>query len=164
MHFIHVRVAIVLLLWSVMTAAPVHAAGSATGGSGFKPDQTTTAVAANTKGNATGTGLDLNASTLFMNGGINARWWNRTDNDGSSKFDLSVYLGVGIANVFQMQAGHSSMTGFLIRLRSDIPVTPTAASWTEFQKESYWSITPFVEFPLTARHGIVFGLGLGRTF
>ena len=56
------------------------------------------------------------------------------------------------------------MTGFVLRLRSDIPVTPTADSWTQFQKGRYWSLTPFVEFPLTAHHGTVFGLGLGRTF
>jgi len=164
MYFIHVRVAIVLLLWSVITAIPVHAAGSPTGDTGFAPDQTTAAVLVGTKGNAIGTGLDINASTLLMNGGINVRSWNRADNDGSSKFDLGVYLGVGIANVFQVQAGHSSVTGFLLRLRSDIPVTPTDDSWAEFQKGRYWSLTPFVEVPLTTHHGTVLGLGLGRTF
>jgi hypothetical protein len=164
MHFIPVRVAIVLLLWSVMTATSVHAAGSTTAGSGFKPDQITAAVAAGTKGNAIGSGLDINASTLLMNAGINARSWTRTDSDGDSKFDLGVYLGVGIANVLQFQAGHSSVTGFLLRLRSDIPVAPTDDSWSQFQKGRYWSLTPFVEFPLTAHHGTVFGLGLGRTF
>jgi hypothetical protein len=164
MHFVRLRLTIVLLLWSVMTAAPVHAAGSPAGGTGFMPDRATAAVLVGTKGNAIVTGLDINASSLLMNGGINARSWNRTDSDGSSKFDLGVYLGVGLANVFQLQAGHSSVTGFLLRLRSDIPVTPTADSWTEFQKGRYWSITPFVEVPLTAHHGTVFGLGLGRTF
>jgi len=128
------------------------------------PDRATAAVLVGTKGNATVAGVDINASTLLMNAGINARSWNRTDNDGSSKFDLGVYLGVGIANVFQMQAGYSAVTGFLLRLRSDIPVTPTDDSWSQFQKGRYWSITPFVEFPLADRHGTVFGLGLGRTF
>jgi len=147
-----------------MTAIPVHAVESTAGGGSFRPDQITAAVTAGTKGNATVAGVDINASTLLMNAGINARSWNRTDNDGSSKFDLGVYLGVGLANVFQLQAGHSTVTGFLLRLRSDIPVTPTDDSWAQFQKGRYWSITPCVEFPLTPHHGTVFGLGLGRTF
>ena len=71
MHFIHLRVNIVLLLLALMMGAPGRAHGGTTGDTGFAPDQTTAAVLVGTKGNATVTGLDINASTLLMNGGIN---------------------------------------------------------------------------------------------
>jgi hypothetical protein len=129
----------------------------------FLPDRTAVSVLAATKGRATGTGLDINASSLLTNAG-SVMSWNGSGRDGSAKYDVGLYLGVGVANILQVQAGHSSETGFALRLRSDVPLTPTEASWARFNKGQYLTVAPFVEIPLTPHHGTVFGVGLGWTF
>jgi hypothetical protein len=164
MDFRCLRFTAVMLAVSLTIASGGRADSTVKGAFNFAPDRTAVAVLVATKGNATAAGLEISASTLLMNGAIHARSWSRTEREGSSKNDLGVFLGVGLADILQIQAGHSSETGFALRLRSGIPVTPTAHSWAEFNKGRYWTITPLVEIPVTAHHGTVFGVGVGFTF
>jgi hypothetical protein len=152
-------IGVVSLAASLLTAGGVAAAGE-----GYMPDRAAVSALAATKGHATGTGLDINASSLLTNAGINVLSWNGSDRNGTAKYDLGLYLGVGLANIIQFQAGHTSETGFTLRIRSGIPLTLTEPSWARFNEGKYWTVTPLVEIPLTRHHGTVFGVGLGWTF
>jgi hypothetical protein len=125
----------------------------------FVPDHIGVALQAGTKGNSTSVGAEISATNLLTNYGITARSWSN-----GSGLDLGIYAGIGFGNILQLQAGHSTETGFLLRLRSDYPLALTGDAWKEFYRRKYWMISPFVEVPLTRHHGTVFGLGLGRTF
>ncbi len=128
------------------------------------PGHTNLAMQLSASGGAVATGLDVNASYLLSNFGVNARRWNES-REGDSKSDVSLYVGVGLANVFQFQAGYSSVKNVLVRLRSDIPLTFTGEGREAYKERgTYWAVTPIVELPLTRHHAVAAGVGVGRTF
>jgi len=153
-----------LLILLILLVQQSNAVEKAPAENGYVPDHLGVSVVGGTKGNATAAGIDVNASYLLTNIGFSARSWSVPTGTGSAKNDLGLYVGIGLGNLLQLQAGHSSEMGVLLRLRSDYPLALNAEGWDRFYQREYWMITPFIEIPLTAHHGTLFGLGVGRTF
>ena len=153
----------ILVLFFVLTRQSA-AAEKPPAGNGYVPDHVGVSLTGGTKGNATAAGLDVNAWYLLTNIGFSVRSWSARGSTGASRSDLGLYAGIGFGNVLQLQAGYSFEMGALLRLRADYPLALTPEGWDRFQQGAYWMVTPFIEVPLAAHHGTLFGLGVGRTF
>ncbi len=164
MHCNRIRAMVFVLLFSAILARPGAAGTDSQSSEGLAPYRTAIGLQAGFKSGAVGAGLDVNASYLLTNVGIQARTWDRKSNDDNPKSELSVYGGVGFVDVFQMQVGYSSAKELLLRLRSDVPLTPTRGMWDQFNKGQYWILTPVIEIPLSAHNALVLGMGVGRSF
>ena len=152
-----------MLLLSAVLAPPGAAGTESQKSEGLAPSRTAIELQAGFSRGAFGAGLDINASYLLTNVGIQARTWNNKSDD-SSKSEFVIYGGAGLVDVVQLQIGYSTASAFLLRLRSDVPLTPTRGAWEQFNKGQYWILTPVIEIPLSAHNGIVLGMGVGRSF
>jgi hypothetical protein len=164
MHSLRNWAAVFLLLLSAIIAGPCDAGTESQNSQSLAPYQTAIGLQTGFRSGALGAGLDINASYLLTNVGINARTWNNQSHNDSVKNELSIYGGIGLVDVFQLQLGYSSANEFLLRMRSDVPLTPTREAWEQFNRGKYWIITPVIEIPLSAHKAMVLGLGVGRSF
>jgi hypothetical protein len=137
------------------------------------------------KNDATAVGLDANFVAFVFNGGLSVRHWSHEveswDEDERRRNELTGYLGLGVANLLQAQAGLSG-TGVSLRLRSDIVLFGDEAS-TSFgvipglfsNSSSRWGkwgllrqgivFSPFVETsPWSSNKKFIWGVGLGVSF
>jgi hypothetical protein len=151
-----------MLLLSTALARPGDAGTGSLKNESLVPSRTAIELQTVFSGGAVGEGLDINAAYLLTNVGIQAKTWNNKSNDSKSEF--GIYGGVGLVDVVQVQAGYSTAGAFLLRLRSDVPLTPTPSAWEQFRKGQYWIFTPVIEIPLSAHHAVALGIGLGRSF
>lgn len=138
---------------------------------------------------ASATGVDLNMVIAFLNAGINYRHWESKgkgilgwDGGEISRDETTIYFGVGLLNVLQVQAGYSE-SGASLRVRSDLvlfsgsfPMFPSIykdcprevdyrqCNDIDFLRDGL-VVSPFVEFtPFEDNHKTVYGLGVGVVF
>jgi hypothetical protein len=163
MHLICIRTMVFMLLFSAVLARPGNAGDKSQKGESLAPYRTAIGIQTGFRRGTFGAALDLNASYLWTNVGIQARTWNEKFDD-NSRSEFGMYGGIGFVDVFQLQVGYSSAGALLLRLRSDVPLTPTRGAWEQFYKGQYWILTPVIEIPLSAHNAVVLGMGVGRSF
>jgi hypothetical protein len=163
MHRNRIRAMVFALLLLTALERPGDAGMVSREGVNLVPTRTAIELQATFAGGAVGEGLDINASYLLTNVGIQARTWNAKSDD-RSKSEFGVYGGVGVVDVVQVQVGYFPSGAFLLRLRSDVPLTLTRGAWEQFNKGRYWILTPLIEIPLSSHHAVALGIGVGRSF
>jgi len=136
-----------------------------------------------------GAGVDINIIIAFLNAGINYRHWESSDTvilgwDGSdiSRDETTMYFGLGLLNMLQVQAGYSE-SGASLRVRSDMvlfadsfPMFPSRykdcpdnldyrqCNDIDIVRDGV-VISPFIEFtPFEGNHKTVYGIGVGFVF
>lgn len=140
-------------------------------------------------------GVDINMVMAFLNAGVTYRHWGSGEGpvlgwDGAemSDYETTIYFGVGLLNMLQIQAGYSD-SGASMRVRSDLvffgdghfPLlssvyrecangnangegTGEACKELRILRKGLL-VSPFVEFtPFEDNHKTVYGLGIGVAF
>ena len=108
------------------------------------------------------TGLEVSGYALFVNGSIGYRYFSAD----SEVNNLTAYVGVGVFNVVQLQAGTAYGSGS-VRLRSDIPISTSKKHdvfpliGSPMQEMHQIVVSPFLEWG-TGR--FTYGLGIGYSF
>ncbi len=113
-----------------------------------------------------GYGVEGNTAVGFFNLSFSLRHWQRDVtlwNDRSVNNEGSIYVGVGLLDLIEIQRGYSS-TGPRTRVRVDISLSdefpfPGEQKWGRFQEGIV--LTPYVESQNGRK---VYGLGVGLVF
>ena len=113
-----------------------------------------------------GYGIEGNTAVGFFNLSFSLRHWQNEValwNDRSVNNEGSIYVGVGLLNLIEIQRGYSN-TGPRSRIRIDISLSdafpfPSEQKWGRFQQGLV--LTPYVESQSGRK---VFGLGIGLVF
>jgi hypothetical protein len=114
-----------------------------------------------------GYALDFNAAVLVVNVGLSARHWEqdvRGWNGRRHHNEGTVYLGVGLLNLLQVQRGFSN-AGSRTRIRSDIVISDNFPFPSERENAGRFrqgiAISPFIEQGSGRK---VYGIGIGFAF
>jgi hypothetical protein len=100
--------------------------------------------------------FDLNSSFFLLNGGLTYK-----NIDYMDTYNLSAYLGLGLGNLIQLQAGF--WDGFSIRNRYEIPISLFFVDYDDFIP--WITISPSIEkYFNNSRKNWYFGLGIGISF